>query len=232
MYICQVINSIHLVIYRQMNYSRSLLFVLSFAIISVSFNRCTPNQLAVNGLIKLGTSLVNLFNTYANQSKVFKKQITEVRSVSLKGIEEKKNFTDIATFIEDQRTNLYNQYNGIVGTLNEINATSAQYFAELDNNTLQIPDKKIRAAEVEKNKEKKKQWMGEFNSAQVALNGLAGTLQQYETVYRVMRNEILRGKLDESITMLQTVTNDISTFETKVQVFTSNAQVIFALNSN
>lgn len=215
---------------------RSSVFI-HFICVSLLFSQlnckdCNVQQATkVNGLVELSANMIALLVNLADLVGIFSKRLDDTKALTEKSLAEKKDIVTIGKFLEDQRDVLHEQYNTISQVFANIQLQSMEYFNELDNNTAAIPNLVVKKSEEELNQKKKAEWLTAYNNASKDISALSNSLSQYETVYRVVRNQIIRSDTDNAINSLRELSSQVQILDSRVKVFTSNAQMIFAEKS-
>lgn len=202
--------------------------VAALLVLFLAFGACT-NPRNVTALIYMATEVIKLIDTFAKESDLFSEQVSNVTDIMVSNINAKKDVGDLAKFWEKQWMAIHNKYDALSARLETLNGKSAEYFQELDNNNAMISNEALKEQDAAKNLEIKQRWVIEYQKALSSLNATGQMLREGDDFMYLLRNEVLRSKVTESIASLRGIANQAANLSTNIKTFEHRAKLIFQI---
>ncbi|MBK8924010.1 MAG: hypothetical protein IPM81_21405 [Saprospirales bacterium] len=107
---------------------------------------------------------------------------------------------------------IHARFDDLEAHLHAINMKSLEYFQELDNNNALISDERLKAQDAAKTQEIKLKWQQEYQKAAASMENTKKMLKEGDDFMYLLRNEVLRSAVSESIASLSQISTQAVAF--------------------
>ncbi|MCC6463615.1 MAG: hypothetical protein IT260_24305, partial [Saprospiraceae bacterium] len=135
----------------------------------------------------------------------------------------------VAKFWENQWSDIHSRYDDLKSVLQEIGTKTAEYFQEMEANNVQINNEELKKKDAERTAALRVRWDQEYEAAATSLASTEPVLRDGDDFMYLLRNEVLRSTVLESIPSLGQISKQAEMLSVNIKSFEKSAKTIFKI---